>query len=259
MRKRRSEDSYKEVRERRTKALILDKNSKGNLKLDALYNILLKRFGFQHWWPGETKFEIFVGAILTQQTSWKNVEKSISALKEEKLLTIESISKIKLDKLEQLIKPSGYYKQKAKRLKSISTAIISKYSSLKELFKNDVEALRNILLSFNGIGRETADSIILYAAEKPIFVIDAYTKRIMNRLYNINENIDYDVLRKYFEDNLEKNVELYKDMHAQFVALGKMYCKKKDPICTDCPLNNYCSYKRNRKNENNINNIDIKR
>jgi Uncharacterized protein related to Endonuclease III len=205
---------------------------------------LLKKFGFQYWWPGESKFEIFVSAILTQQTSWKNVEKSIKLLKDNNLLKIEALSSIKLNKLENIIKSSGYYRQKAKKIKNICRSILKNYKSLDNLFNRDIQTLREILLNFNGIGRETADSIILYAAEKPIFVIDAYTKRIMYRVYNIDENIDYDLLRQYFEKELDTNLNLYKDIHAQFVALGKNYCKKNNPICDGCPLKNYCLYKK---------------
>jgi len=212
-----------------------------NPELNELYKLMRSHFGFLNWWPGDTKFEIFIGAILTQQTSWKNVEKAILALKKNNKLDLEKIIETKQDYLEKLIKPSGYYRQKAKRLKDICGIIKLNYGDLDSLFKLDKEELRAALLNMKGIGKETADSIILYAAEKPIFVIDAYTKRIMHRIYNIDENISYDTLQKYFEYKLKEDLTLYKDMHAQFVELGKNYCKKK-PECTNCPLRDICNH-----------------
>jgi endonuclease-3 related protein len=207
-----------------------------------MYKKLRSRFGFLHWWPGDTEFEIFVGAILTQQTSWGNVEKAIANLKAARCLNLEKISSLSTSTLESLIKPSGFYRQKARRLGDICKSIKQDYGSLQALFRLDKDELRKVLLSYNGIGNETADSIILYAAEKPIFVIDAYTKRAMNRIDpNISKEIGYGQLQGYFEDRMTPDLKLYKDMHAQFVELGKHYCKVK-PVCKDCPLNDMCEY-----------------
>ncbi|MGC8647359.1 MAG: endonuclease III domain-containing protein [Candidatus Micrarchaeia archaeon] len=206
-----------------------------------IYRLLLKRFGFLNWWPGETSFEVLVGAILTQQTSWKNVEKAISNLKRERCLSLECIASIELKHLEELVRPAGYYRQKAKRLKGICSNIKSEYGSLEKLFCLDAQELRKKLLSYDGIGKETADSIVLYAANKPIFVIDAYTKRIMHRINGMPIDISYDSLQKYFEEKVEKKLDLYKDMHAQFVELGKNYCRAK-PLCEDCPARSICNY-----------------
>jgi len=213
---------------------------------NAIYGRLRKRFGFLNWWPGETSFEIFVGAILTQQASWKNVEKAIVNIKKENCMSLHCISSISIEKLEAMIRPSGYYRQKAKRLKSICLAIEKEYGSLDAMLSLDADELRSRLLAFNGIGKETADSIVLYAAEKPTFVIDAYTKRIMSRVNEMPENIGYDELKRYFEKRVKNDVVLYKDMHAQFVELGKRYCRKK-PLCEECPLNDICAYSKNAR------------
>lgn len=208
-----------------------------------IYKTLNKHFGFLDWWPGDTQFEVFVGAILTQQTTWKNVEKAILGLKKADSLSIKKISGMPIRKLQQLVRPSGYYRQKAARLKSICRSVLKEYGSLDNLFKLKKEELRKVLLSYNGIGRETADSIILYAADKPIFVIDAYTKRAMHRIDpKFDENIDYDLLRSYFEQRISRKLDLYKDFHAQFVELGKNYCKKSEPLCERCPLNGICKF-----------------
>lgn len=205
--------------------------------------MLKAHFGFRDWWPGDTPFEVFVGAILTQQTTWKNVEKAIANIKLADALSIEKMANMPIAKLQKLIRPSGYYKQKAKRLKRLCKSIINDYGSLDGMFNLSTKKLRTALLSYNGIGRETADSIILYAAEKPIFVIDAYTKRSMSRINpSIKEDMDYDALRSYFESRIAKRLRLYKDFHAQFVELGKNYCKKRNPICGKCPVTAYCAF-----------------
>ncbi|MDE1868351.1 MAG: hypothetical protein KGH60_00055 [Candidatus Micrarchaeota archaeon] len=209
---------------------------------NAIYSHLRKRFGFLDWWPGETKFEIMVGAILTQQTTWTNVEKAISGLKAAKLLSLDKITKTERRSLEKIIRPSGYYRQKAQRLLSICKSIKREYGTLDRLFSLDKTELRDALLSYKGIGKETADSIILYAAEKPIFVIDAYTKRAMHRINpKIGEDISYGELQDYFEKRVKRDLVLYQDMHAQFVELGKNYCRTR-PLCVGCPLNKICQY-----------------
>ena len=207
-----------------------------------IYKKLRRRFGFLDWWPGDTKFEIFVGAMLTQQTSWRNVEMAIANLKGEDCINLKTLSNIRVQKLESLIRPSGFYRQKARRLSGICKSIKKDYGSLRKLFCLEKDELRKVLLSYNGIGNETADSIILYAAEKPVFVIDAYTKRAMHRIdQSIREDIGYEQLQNYFESRVEKRLNLYEDMHAQFVELGKRYCKPK-PDCTGCPLNHICEH-----------------
>lgn len=213
-----------------------------------IYNLLRKHFGFLNWWPGESSFEIFVGAILTQQTQWRNVELALANLRKSNSLSLENIASMPMAKLQELIRPSGFYRQKAIRLQSICKNIIRNYGSLDKFFSTRKEKLRKILLSFNGIGNETADSILLYAANKRSFVIDAYTKRAMHRINpSINEKIGYMQLKSYFEESIKGNISLYKDFHAQFVELGKNYCKGK-PLCKECPLNRNCAFGRKYAN-----------
>lgn len=211
------------------------------LELEELYKKLRDNFGYLNWWPGETKVEIVVGAILTQNTAWKNVEKAIKNLRERKMLSLERLASTRLIELEDAIRPSGFYRQKAKRLSNLFKYIKKNYSTLERFFDKDKNELRSELLNLNGIGNETADSIILYAAEKPTFVIDTYTRRIMHRVYGIEEEIKYNKLKEYFESRLKQDLELYKDFHAQFVELGKRFCKKK-PLCDECPIMDHCLY-----------------
>ncbi|MCX8178672.1 MAG: endonuclease [Candidatus Aenigmarchaeota archaeon] len=211
------------------------------MKFAEIYERLFDEFGEQHWWPGETEFEVIVGAILTQQASWKNVEAAIKNLKKNKVLDERIIYNIELKKLEELVKPSGFYRIKAKRLKNFVNFLFEKYDgSLEKLFKLEKNELRKVLLSVNGIGKETADSIVLYAANKPSFVIDAYTIRIFTRLGVLKEK-EYDKVKAAFENSLPQDVQLYKEYHALIVHLGKNICKTK-PLCGMCPLKGMCEY-----------------
>ena len=215
-------------------------------KLLGLYDRLRAEYGFLDWWPGETKAEVMVGAILTQNTSWTNAQKAIANLKRAKLLNLEKLSGAKLGRLEGLIRPSGFYRQKALRLKQIFMYIRKKHLTLHRFLSRDKVSLRNELLLLNGIGKETADSIVLYAAQKSTFVIDAYTKRITSRLYGTSERIGYDELQNSIQSEIPEDVGLYKDFHAQFVEHAKKYCRKK-PLCPQCPLNRICAYAANAK------------
>ena len=206
-----------------------------------IYRKLRRRFGFLDWWPGETKDEILIGAVLTQQTSWKNVEKAIANLRAAGMLDIGSIASAGTGELEALVRPSGFYRQKAGRLRRICRFIKRSYGSLESLFSLDDGELRETLLALDGIGKETADSIILYAAGKPTFVVDSYTRRAMARIMGWSDERGYDELKGHFESGIRKDTSLFKDMHAQFVELGKNYCKKR-PLCGGCPLNSMCSY-----------------
>ncbi len=214
------------------------------MNLMQIYSKLLEKFGKQYWWPAETNFEVITGAILTQQASWKNVEKAIKNLKSLLLLNPYNIYKIELKKLEEIIKPSGFYKIKAKRLKNFVNFLFEKYDGdLERLLSLDKDELRKELLTVNGIGKETADSIVLYAAHKPTFVVDAYTIRIFNRLGVIKER-DYEKVKEIFEKSLHIDVEIYKEYHALIVELGKNICKVK-PRCEACPLKKWCEYAAN--------------
>jgi len=172
----------------------------------------------------------------------------IANLKRGNCLNLRRMCGVRTGALEAMLKPSGYYRQKAARLKSICAHIMENYKSLENLYVLDLKELRHRLLLLNGIGKETADSIVLYSAEKPTFVIDAYTRRAMARMMGGKLDGDekgYDELKAYFEDNIPRSLPLYKDFHAQFVELGKNYCKKRNPLCEECPLVKMCNYGKN--------------
>ncbi len=210
-----------------------------------LYNALYGNFGAQRWWPvaGEKnrELEICIGAILTQNTAWRNVEKAIANLHKEKMIDAGKIAKCSSKRLAMLIRSSGYYNQKARKLKIFCAHLLKNYGGdLGRMLGKPVPELRKELLSLNGIGNETADSIILYAARKPAFVIDAYTKRIMQRLGATDEQ-EYSELQKFFESSLPKNAKLFNEFHALLVEFGKEFCRKK-PECGGCFLSRKCSY-----------------
>ena len=205
-------------------------------ELLKMYKLMRAHFGCRNWWPGETSFEVCIGAILTQNTAWSNVKKAVENLKNEKLLSSRKILNSSNKQLSFLIKPSGYFNQKARTLKTFCRFLIYNYNgSCSRMSKVDTTELRNKLLSVKGIGPETADSILLYACNKPVFVIDVYTKRIFSRHGFFKENIRYDRAQFFFETNLKRDIGLYNDYHAQIVETGKNYCRKK-PRCEACPL-----------------------
>jgi endonuclease-3 related protein len=207
-----------------------------NNTLIDIYNILLKHFGHQHWWPGDTPFEIAVGAILTQNTNWSNVEKAIKNLKKEKVLNARALHAMSHENLASLIKPAGYFNVKAKRLGNFLTYLSNHYrGSMKRMEKKAPALLREELLSINGIGPETADSILLYALNKPVFVIDTYTKRVLQRHGLVTDKAAYHDMQDLFHDNLPHKTDMFNEYHGLLVMVGKHYCKPK-PICTGCPL-----------------------
>jgi endonuclease-3 related protein len=204
--------------------------------LMEMFDLLLNFFGPQHWWPGETKLEIIVGAVLTQNTNWKNVEKVINNLKKKEILSLSALNSISQTELANEIKSAGYYNIKAKRLKNLISFIHYQYKSdLSLIAEEETDRLRESLLAVNGIGPETADSIILYAFNRPIFVIDAYTYRILRHHGIVDEEISYYDLQTLFMDNLAPDPFLFNEFHALIVKTGKEYCKKK-PECSRCPL-----------------------
>lgn len=212
---------------------------KNSIILKKIYDRLFSEFGSRNWWPGDTPFEVVIGAILTQNTNWTNVEKAIGNLKDAKVFTVKKLYNIDVSKFADLIKPAGYFNLKAKRVKKFINWLFENYDgNLTKLFKLDLQTLREELLSVNGIGPETADSIILYAANKPTFVVDAYTYRVFSRHELIPEDSTYDDIKYFFEDNLPEDVQLYNEYHALLVYLGKEYCKPKRK-CENCPLNGF--------------------
>jgi len=206
-------------------------------KLKEIYDLLYKRFGPQNWWPGDTAFEMIVGAILTQNTNWTNVEKAITNIKNADLLSPEKLHHLDLAALAQLVRPAGYFNIKAKRLKNFLDWFFENYSGkLENLEKVRTSDLSEQLISVKGIGPETADSILLYALNRPVFVVDAYTARICTRHHIIDEGADYHQIQETFESNLPSDIELFNEYHALIVNLGKNFCKP-TPKCSECPLN----------------------
>jgi endonuclease-3 related protein len=202
-----------------------------------IYNALYAHYGPQHWWPGETEFEMMVGAILTQNTNWQNVEKAIANLKRAKKLNPKAIHQMPEGELAELIRPSGYFNIKARRLKSYIGYFMEKHGgSVARMKKADCAVLREEILSVKGVGPETADSILLYALHCPVFVVDAYTKRIFSRHGFFPENSDYHEVQRYFMKRLPGDVKLYNEYHALIVRLAKDRCMKKAGKCELCLL-----------------------
>ncbi len=241
------------------------------------YGALYRAWGPQHWWPAETRFEVIVGAYLTQNTAWTNVELALEELRSADLLSIEGIRRVRLSRLERLIRSSGYFRQKAKRLKIFVAFLDANYyGSLDQFFAQPTSKLREELLSLNGVGPETADSILLYAGNHPVFVVDAYTRRILDRHSILRPSADYEDIRALFErglapiarkqedapaplpSHLESSVrgaahspsamstahrtalvQVYNEMHGLIVGVGKHYCRKSEPACERCPLQTF--------------------
>ena len=241
------------------------------------YTALSRAWGAQHWWPAETQFEVIIGAYLTQNTAWTNVERALANLRRANVLSVEGIRAVRLPRLQRLIRPSGYFRQKAARLKTFVAFLDDRYKgSLPRLFSQPTEKLREELLSLNGIGPETADSILLYAGNHPVFVVDAYTRRILDRHGIVLKNTDYEEIRHLFQISLEPVTteqgrgpsevrepreagtrgaahppsamstahrtaltQVYNEMHGLIVGVGKNYCRKSKPSCDDCPLQRF--------------------
>jgi endonuclease III related protein len=216
------------------------RTSKGRPSLLNVYARLRQVHGLRHWWPGETPFEICVGAILTQNTAWVNVEKALAVLRERGLLSFASLRGMAATELAPLIRSSGYFNVKARRIMAFVDFLDREYGGrLEGMAAEEPPVVRAKLLAVTGIGRETADSIALYAAGLPIFVVDAYTRRIFSRLRLLKGDEDYDTIRGRFESELPKDVALYNDYHAQIVHLGKDFCRTV-PRCDRCALADVC-------------------
>jgi endonuclease-3 related protein len=206
-------------------------------KIRAFYDAMLAAYGPQHWWPADTPFEVVIGAILTQNTNWKNVERAIANLKREGLLSPAALAKVRTERLAEVIRPAGYYRIKAKRLKNFIAMLGCDFGGdLDALFALKTAALRETVLGVSGIGLETADSIVLYAAHKPVFVVDAYTARILCRHGLVDLDATYEDIQSLMQDNLAEDVAMFQEYHALLVEAGKRQCKKATPICAGCPL-----------------------
>ena len=211
-------------------------------QLQSIYSLLNGYFGDLHWWPGESPFEVIVGAILTQNTAWKNVEKAIVSLKSHGIMSPESIMGTDDPILAALIRSSGYHNVKTKRLKAFFLYLHEEYDgNIDKMFAEDLGSLREKLLMVKGIGAETADSILLYAGGKPVFVVDAYTKRILERHDMIRSNDSYADIQNLFMKHLPKSVPIYNQYHALLVNTGKLFCHTNNPHCHDCPLQELAS------------------
>ena len=209
-------------------------------QLLAIYRTLYDSLGPQHWWPADSPFEVIIGAILTQNTSWSNVEKALKNLKDKELLDPLKLYDVREGLLARTIKPSGFFNIKAKRVKHFMQFLFEGYrGSIEKMFEKDLLSLREELLTVNGMGPETVDSIMLYAGRKPVFVVDAYTKRIFTRHKLVPAEARYDEIQRLFMDNLKHEAELFNDNHAQLVEVGKTYCRPKNPRCDECPLNGW--------------------
>lgn len=205
--------------------------------LTSYYHTLYGSLGPQSWWPAKTPFEVIVGAILTQNTNWTNVERAIANLRRERLLSPRAMERVSPAHLASLIRSSGYFRQKAKKLKAFVRFLRDEYSgSLKRMFHTPTAELREKLLSVHGIGPETADSILLYAGAKEIFVVDAYTKRILSRHGWVGDKATYEGMRTLVESHLPRDVSRYNEFHALLVNVGKNWCRPRDPRCSECPL-----------------------
>src|SRR5712672_3819065 len=205
--------------------------------LRRYYDSLFAAHGPQHWWPGRTTFEIIVGAILTQNTSWSNVEIAMRNLRREKLLAPGAIERATLPRLAKFIRSSGYFRQKAKKLKYFVRFLRSEYGgSLNRMFRSPTAVLREKLLNVHGVGPETADAILLYAGKPPLFVVDAYTRRMLERHGLAEPAHSYEEIRQLFERSLPSDVSLYNEFHALIVRNGKEYCRTSNPRCSECHL-----------------------
>jgi endonuclease III related protein len=214
----------------------MDISSTTGQTLRKIYKALYEAYGPQHWWPGESPTEIAIGAVLVQNTNWQNVEKAITRLREAGLLDWEALYRISTPELAELIRPAGYYKIKARRLKNLVAWLCEQHGGkLENLEDLRLAELREQLLAINGIGPETADSILLYALDRPTFVVDTYTARVVRRHNLIDEDIDYHLLKSLFEDNLPEDQRLFNEFHALLVAVGKKHCRP-TAQCSGCPL-----------------------
>lgn len=204
--------------------------------LRKVYEDLFNAFGPQHWWPGETPEEVLIGAVLVQSVSWKNVERAIENLRSEKLIHIKRLYDLPVDELHELIQSVGYYRVKAKRLRNLLEFLVVEYNgSVHSLFALPIAEARQQLLGVNGVGPETADSILLYAAGMPTFVVDAYTRRVLLRHGWIEPPAKYEAMKQLFEQQLPEDAQLYNEFHALVVRVGHHYCSR-TPKCDECPL-----------------------
>lgn len=214
-------------------------SSRTSQTLKAFYDAMFAAYGPQHWWPAKTPTEVVIGAILTQNTAWRNVERAIANLAAAKALDWKRLHEMAVEDLAELVRPAGTYKVKARRLKSFAEWLWKNHAgNLKRMFTTPLPSLREELLGVSGIGRETADAILLYAGQMPSFVVDAYTARILRRHGLIDDSADYDEIKELFESNLPEDARYFNEYHALIVQIGKLHCRPR-PRCADCPLDRF--------------------
>lgn len=219
--------------------------------LTPIYERLMGHFGRQHWWPARTPFEVVVGAILTQRTTWKNAESVVRRLKGAGLLHPERLAKAPIDRVESLVRPAGFFRQKARRIIRMAQHLVEKHDgSLNSLFDQPTKEVRKELLALDGVGKETADSILLYVADKLVFPIDAYTRRILKRMGIVKDSC-YDRIQAFFQENLPRDLAMYKEFRALIVKLGKENCKAVMPKCGSCPIRDLCHSAKTLKKSSN--------
>jgi len=205
--------------------------------LQNIFALLLAHFGPRHWWPADSPFEVLVGAVLTQNTSWQNVQRAIDALRDHGCLGFEALENLSVEELAALIRPCGYHGVKARRLKNLLAMLRREYhGDVSAIARDTLPAARDKLLAVYGVGPETADAILLYAAGHPVFVVDAYTHRVFSRHFLVPEESDYDEIQGAFMAALPTDATLFNEYHALIVEVGKRFCKKRQPLCADCPL-----------------------
>lgn len=209
-------------------------------KIYRMYRSMDRYFGNLAWWPAETPFEVIAGAVLTQNTAWPNVEKALDSLRAKGLLDPESIIRTDGEELGEIIRSSGFFRQKSARLKSVSRYLYARGRDWhKVLAESPAASVRQELLNIKGIGKETADSILLYALEKKVFVVDNYTKRILTRHFVTEKGIKYDQVQRIIQESVPAKIQLYKQFHALFVETAKNFCRKSRPLCGECPLRRF--------------------
>ena len=214
----------------------------------AVFDRLYERFGPQGWWPADSPYEVIVGAVLTQSVSWRNVERAIANLKAEKLLDPHRLHAADEAHLAELVRPTRYYRQKAKKLKAITALLVEAYGgSVERMLAGPTADVRRLLLGIHGIGPETADSILLYAGGHPVFVVDAYTRRIFHRVGLWGPDPGYAAMQERFHRELPPDAALYNEYHALIVALGHRHCRARRPLCGECPLADTCAHGRARE------------
>ncbi len=214
-----------------------------NKQLSHIHHLLSEHFGLLHWWPADSPFEVVVGAILTQNTAWTNVEIAIQNLKQANTLSLEILATLPIKQLEELIRPSGFFRQKALRLQNLTQHLLRDWQGdLTAFCSGPLDDVRERLLARTGIGPETADSILLYAVGRPSFVVDAYTRRIFERIGVLTGKEKYNEIRQMFMQNLTEDTSLYNEYHAQIVQLAKTCCRKKQTFCSACPLSKECRF-----------------